>query len=336
MTFTVLTIGGVITAIITFIVGMKLKSAANKAKEQGYQPDYTPSRVWKSISAAVLVLILIVGAFKSLNVVQEGEVRVFKFFGEVVETNYPVGFHFVPPFYDHSDDFNIRNITIEFTGENTLDAQSGDGVYMARFDLNVPYRVSEVYAYAIIQHIGSNFREQVRNSARSAARTVFGRWNWKEAASSKQGEFAQEIKEELEKRIQGRLIDQGVEAELASSIFIFSTPEVRKLLPPQAIRDAGAEREAAVIERERQVELTKAEAEIAKRQAQKGKGINNLLDESGLPTSSRTPANVAALLHAHADLVRAEALSRMARQENSPINWGVIGGSASIAVTPTK
>lgn len=294
------------------------------------------------VTLGIVIFMLVITLLKSIYVVDEGYVYAFKLFGNVVDKNYEVGVQFVPPWYDFVEKFNIRNDTIEFTDEETLNTPFLGPVQMEQFDLNVPYRVSEKYAYTILKYIGDkNYRDQVRNSARSAARTVAGRWNWKEAVSTRQQEFAAEIKQELEGRIKQRLIDQGVDKEIASNIFIFSTPEVRKLLPPQAIRDAAAENEAAIIERERQRNLTEAEKEIAKRQSERGKGYVNLLTEiSGGSIGSMTHEDMSALaslLSALADNTRADAFAKDIQKEVPGVKWGVItSGNPSVAVSPTQ
>lgn len=266
----------------------------------------------------------------SFTQVQEGTIQVPKLFGSVFETHYDAGAEFISPWLT-TVEFDVRSDTLEFSGQNTLDTFSGDGVYIERFDLNVSYRVNEQNAWAIVRHIGETAYEQVLwNASRSAARTVLGRWNWQEAATTRQDEFATEIKSELETLVSDRLVQQGVPTELASALFLFSTPEIRKILPPVTIREAGAALQAADIEEDRQIALTRAEAEIAKRQTEVGGGVFNLLTEMGMTPSNMTAAEVALVLNALAERQRAETFEQLVRKEDSGIDWGVVmGGSAA-------
>ena len=328
MTYIIIMIGLVIAFITLQFIGSILKRKEDR--ELVIAGNTTKWISWGSLALALVITIV-----KSYYVVPEGKVYAFKFFGEVQPINYTVGLNWVYPWFEYAGKFDVRNDTIEFYGDTTLDATSGNGTYFERFDLNVPYRVNEKYAYTIIKTFSNDYKIQVTNVARSAARTVFGRWDWKKAISSEQKQFALDIKGELEQRIKIRLIDQGVLPEIADNIFIFSTPEVRKIVPPQAIRDANAENESAIIEQTRQKNLTLVQREIAKREAEKGRGIYNMIKESGLNPDELSANEVSNLLHAQADMERAQAMGRISRQENSPIKWVLTGGNTtnpSIAV----
>ena len=278
------------------------------------------------------ILTIFISAFyvlMSLTQVQEGTIKVPKLFGSVFETHYDSGLEIISPLYTVVE-FDVRSDTLEFSGDGTLDTFSGDGIYIERFDLNVSYRVNEMNAWAIVRHIGAaNYHELLWNASRSAARTVLGRWNWQEAATSRQEEFAAEIKSELEERVAQRLIQQGVPVELANALFLFSTPEVRQILPPVTIREAGSALQAAEIEQSRQVALTRAEAEVANRQTEVGNGVNNLLVQMGMNPEQMTASEVSAVLMALAERQRAETFEQLVRREDSGIEWGVVmGGSA--------
>lgn len=283
------------------------------------------------ITGILTIVIPIFYVIMSLTQVQEGTIKVPKLFGSVFETYYDSGLEIISPLYTVVE-FDVRSDTLEFSGDNTLDTFSGDGVYIERFDLNVSYRVNEVNAWAIVRHLGEDtYRQVLWNASRSAARTVLGRWEWQEAATSRQDEFAAEIKSELEDLVADRLIQQGVPAELASALFLFSTPEVRKILPPVTIREAGSALQAADIEEDRQIALTRAEAEIARRQTEVGGGVNNLLTEMGMNPENMTAGEVALVLNALAERQRAETFEQLVRKEDSGIDWGVVMGGSNSA-----
>jgi len=300
-------------------------------------------RIWARLgTVGSLAVFIIYVTLNGLVTVETGTIKQPKLFGGVIEnTFYEEGLNWVPPIYDLVT-INIKNQTLELSGTDTLGGFSGDpggGVYIETFDMNISFRVNKNYAWALIREIGVRYKGLIKNATRSAARTVLGRTPWADAATKKQDEFVANIKAQLERVVSQRLIQQGVDAEIASNIFLFSTPEVRKFLPPEAIRDAGAEEQAAGIEKDRQAKLTDAEAEVAKRQVQVGLGINNLFTNIGLNPKNMSAGDIANILGVLADMKRAETFERMIRKENSPVSWGVIvaggGGNTPAISLPT-
>lgn len=308
----------------------------NKEEVEGAQTVRVITGVCAGITAVLLFFYILLNG---LVEVESGKIKQAKLFGGIQDgVYYTEGLNWVPPWYELIE-VDIRTRLLEFHGPDTLSAVSGDNVFMETFDLNVPYRIVEQHASAVLREIGTSYEDKIiRPAARSAARKVLGRTNWADAATKKQDEFAIAILTEMENQVSNMLESQGVSPEIAQNAFTFSEPGVRKLMPPEAVRDAGAERQAAVIERERQIELTKAQEEIANRQGMEGLGVKNLFFEMGLDTSEMSPDDIAKIIRVLSVKQQADVFDRLVRGENSKnIQWGVVmGGSGTpdIAVDP--
>ena len=106
--------------------------------------------------------------------------------------------------------------------------------------------------------------------------------------------------------------------------------QLRKVLPPNKVLNAVAEKIAAEEDLERQKTLTQIAEEEARRRQNEGRGVNNLFAE--LPQGF-SPSQIREVLGAIADKTRAEAM--MKAVETGQVQVMVMNGAQpSLAVPP--
>ncbi|KXJ99845.1 MAG: SPFH domain / Band 7 family protein [Parcubacteria bacterium OLB19] len=323
----------ILTILVLAIIGFAYvfyKDTKNFAKqiEEGNRVEdlKKPSSFYILISTAVTILVIM---YNSFIMVPVGTIYVASLFNTMQTRSYTEGFHTVNPFLDFSK-MSARKTAIHFGGG---DASEGDGGMISQSKNNLPliveatfsFVINPVYAYWVFQRMGND--ESYINSliipvTRSAVRSSVSQYTSEEATTSKREELAVTMEEKFLEHLVSDLVSQGMEKSDAQKVFTILPVQIRKVLPPQKVLNAIAEKAAADEDLAKQKTLTFVAEEEANRRGNEGKGITNLF--SSLPTGF-TPEQIALIINAISNNTKATAFLKGV--ENGSINTIVIDGS---------
>lgn len=118
------------------------------------------------------------------------------------------------------------------------------------------------------------------------------RFDWEEATAARPTDLAQAIGDAFERSVRADLVRLGFTADEAARAFTFLPVQLRRVLRPQAIQDAVADKLKAQQDLERQQALTEVARIGAERRATEGLGVARLLDQ--VPQGF-TPTQIAAV-----------------------------------------
>lgn len=315
-----------------FVLGMKSRGHSDAE-------SYIP---WSlGIGAAILVLAFVFTASMLFGYVDKGHVGVMTTFGRVNTTEVKSeGFYVKSPVVQMHI-MSVQRRSIRRTSAAEEAGQGNEIVAIAKNDVRLtmdaefPYVLNPEYAPLILRHIGNDKRyenELIFKAAAKAVRDGISEFEDKEAYQSKRAElndrvtelFGQAIVEQLRKIVGFRDLD---EEELSSVIQILPV-QITRIEPPAKILNAIEEKVAAEQDLLRQVTLTAIAQEIAQRRTNEGTGMSNFL--------SQLPPNVSvsdaiALLHASADMQRAQALTKAV--EDGQVEVIYLSGDTSVAAS---
>ena len=280
----------------------------------------------------------------AIRIVPPGHVGVATLFGAVQPGVYEEGLHVVNPFYS-LEEFSIRRSMFDFRGAETngngrlgsagaeIVSVSADSTPL-RVDVGFPLRLNGPIAWKVFQRIGPQrvvARQLVIPAARSAVRDAVAGFTWRDAATGSRDKLAARIEARFRELVERDLVAAGFPEDEARATFTIQPVQLRKVLPPNKVLNAVAEKIAAEEDLERQKTLTRIAEEEARRRQNEGRGVNNLFAE--LPEGF-TPGEIRQVLSAIADKVRAEAM--MKAVETGQVQVVVMNGSnaPSLAVSP--
>lgn len=323
----------ILTILVLFIIGFAFiyyKDTKNFAKqiEKGNRGGdlEKPSSFYILISTAVTILVIM---YNSFIMVPVGTIYVSSLFSTMQTKSYTEGFHTVNPFLSFSS-MSARKIAIHFGGEGSSE---GDNGMISQSSNNLPliveatfsFVINPVYAYWVYQRMGDD--ESYVNSlivpvTRSAVRSSVSQYTSEEATTSKRDALAVTMEEKFLEHLVSDLVSQGMEKADAEKVFNILPVQIRKVLPPQKVLNAIAEKAAADEDLAKQKTLTAVAEEEAKRRGNEGQGITNLF--SSLPQGF-TPEQIALIINAISNNTKASAFLKGV--ENGSINTIVIDGS---------
>ena len=302
-------------------------------------------RAAAQVGAGLMVLTsLALVAVAAVRIIPPGHVGVATLFGAVQTDVYEEGLHIVNPFYSIQE-FSVRRTMFDFRGsENRGNGRVGSaGAEIVsvssdstplRVDIGFPLRLNGPLAWKVFQRIGPQrvvATQLVVPAARSAVRDAVAGFSWRDAATVSRDKLAARIEERFRQLVERDLIAAGFPEEEARQTLTIQPVQLRKVLPPDKVLNAVAEKIAAEEDLERQRTLTQIAEEEARRRQNEGRGVNNLFSE--LPQGF-TPGEIRQVLSAIADKVRAEAL--MKAVETGQVQVVVMNGAnqPSLAVPP--
>ncbi len=279
----------------------------------------------------------------AIRIVPPGHVGVATLFGAVQPGVYDEGLHVVNPFYS-LEEFSIRRTMFDFRGSESngngrhgsagteIVSVSADSTPLT-VDIGFPLRLNGPIAWKIFQRIGPQrvvAYQLVIPAARSAVRDAVAGFSWRDAATVSRDRLAARIEARFRELVERDLIAAGFPEEEARQTFTIQPVQLRKVLPPNKVLNAVAEKIAAEEDLERQKTLTQIAEEEARRRQNEGRGVNNLFAE--LPQGF-SPSQIREVLGAIADKTRAEAM--MKAVETGQVQVVVMNGTQpSIAVPP--
>lgn len=250
------------------------------------------------------VLLIVVTLINAYNQVEAGEVRVAKSFGTTVHETWGEGVHWIAPWYSFND-YPTRRQSIDFTDKETLSGASKGGVELSSFDVTFPYSLNEAVAWKIYQRI-KNYGPLITNAARSAGRDALAQFNWEEITYLKRAEVTDFLRNRFEELLVADLMSSDFTEVEAKQAFNIYNPQIRKVVPPEAILKANADNAAADVELQRQDKLTAIAAKEAARRGNEGLGVQKLFEQ--LPQASADEIRM--ILDSISNKVRADALMK--------------------------
>ena len=329
------------TFFLVFVAAMAILSAIAILSKAG-QSRYRQGAFG---GAAVLFLIGVAAILgTAIRIVPPGHVAVATLFGAVQEGVFDEGLHVVNPFYQFQE-FSIRRTMFDFRGSedrngNRLGSAGSEIVSVSadstplRIDVGFPLRLNGPVAWKVFQRIGSQrviARQLVIPAARSAVRDAVAGFSWRDAATVSRDKLAERIEARFRSLVERDLVAAGFPEEEARNTFTVQPVQLRRVLPPQKVLNAVAEKIAAEEDLERQRTLTQIAEEEARRRQNEGRGVKNLFGE--LPEGF-SPGEIREVLSAIADKVRAEAM--MKAVETGQVQVVVMNGTEPALSVPSK
>lgn len=297
-------------------------------------------RLARIITTTLLALLIL---WNSFIVVSVGHVAVGKFLGTVHEKTYSEGPHLVNPFYDFHE-MKIRRQIIEFQSSKQQPAD-GEENTTARGDVvavssdNLPLTVDVTYVWSMNPRFASWLYRKIGNeetyteqlvvqAARSASRSATAQFNYAEATTSNRDGLAKKMEEEFRSRLIEDMVRQGLPRQDAAEVFNVLPVQLRKVLPPERVLNAIAEKISSEQDLQRQAVLTKIATQEALRRGQEGEGVKKLFE--ALPTGF-TAGEISTILNAIANKERADA--QMRAVTTNKVSVIVMDGTPAVSVS---
>jgi regulator of protease activity HflC (stomatin/prohibitin superfamily) len=277
--------------------------------------------VVSGIAVGLAILSMVFCMFGSIST---GHVGVLSLFGKIdMETVLEEGFYTKNPLK------SVNEMTVrrqEFTRHGTA-KESDEGVSGAMrsiakggleltIDVTVPYRINPKYAPAIYRHLGDDDKyteNLIKPSAATAVRDGAARFVPDEAYETKKDSLALVVTRNFVREIVGQIREfeafKGLSPSELERVIIPLPVQIRKVFPPEKVRNAIAEKLATLEDLERQKTLTEIAEEEASRRGKEGLGMKNFLSNLPKSTSAR---DAIGLLNATANMERAKALKKLA------------------------
>lgn len=317
-------------AIVVSVVLLFRSFAAGGARRLGF-------RLAAIAVAAIAVGLIGASAFR---VVSPGHVAVATLFGSVREHTFSEGLHVVNPLYIFHE-FSIRRTMFDFRGGGSRTGSAGEEIVAVSsdstpltIDVGFPVRLNGPSAWKVFQRIGGPWvvaQQLIVPAARAAVRDGVATLSWRDASTVARGELAAEIERRFRELVINDLVAAGFSEEEATSTLTIQPVQLRKILPPDKVLNAVAEKIAAEEDLQRQRTLTMIAEEEARRRLNEGVGVSNLFSE--LPAGF-TPAEIREVLTAIAEKTRAEALIKAV--ETGQVSVVVMGAGQPAVTIPTQ
>ena len=229
-------------------------------------------RVLALIALVAGVLALVSSGFTQVGV---GQVGVSSLFGAVDKQPLSEGLHLINPLKSviqlstRTETANVHAGPGAQGGAETVDAISSDGMRMP-LDVTVYYRLAEVDAPWVYQHLGEDFAPKIVIPAtRSAVREALARFSAQEAYSTKRGQLTVAIEEILRQHMRALLDDY----KFTGKAVILQQVLLRNIGIPDQVRDAIEKKLAAEQQALAMQFVLQKETQEAERKRIEGRGI---------------------------------------------------------------
>jgi uncharacterized membrane protein len=250
-------------------------------------------------------------ALFSVQFVPTGEIRMVRSFGVIQPHTITEGFKLKAP-WTETESVNIQRqqIAVDSSGADAaVTSLTADQIDLD-VDVNFPYRLNPQLVAVLYARVGGQERitQLLQNAGQSAVRDTLATLKWEQAAITDRNLFEQKLGETLREIVANDLTDAGLSDSDAAQAVIFFNPIIAQAAPPERLRRELEEKQAALVELQRQKTLTDIASEVANRRGAEGEGIASLLAK--LPNSAKgfTPSEIADLINANAAETRAQAL----------------------------
>lgn len=296
---------------------------------------WAPSRGVGVLTSGICGVLAALWVFFSIVlVVPAGTVKVGTLFGSVQEKTYDQGMHVVNPFLGFTD-MSVRRQIIEFqsgkTGSNSDDvvAVSNDNLPLT-VEVTYAYRLNPTYASWLYRNIGNEetFTSQlVVQAARAATRSAAAQFNYDQATTTQRDLLARAMEADFRRRLIEDMTRQGLSAQQAPHVFNILPVQLRKVLPPEKVQNAIAEKIASEQDLQRQKILTAIAKQEAERRGQEGSGVRKLFEQ--LPAGFSAD-QIATIMNALANKERADA--QLKAVQSGKVSVMVMDGNPSVNV----
>ena len=220
------------------------------------------------VGAAAALIILMILAACSLNVVPAGSVGVYVLFGKVGKTPYEEGLYLINPFASiermstRTQAYTMSVVAGEGSRnrDDSIVALSRDGLKVS-LDVTVLYRLNRSHAVDMFQNVGIDYAEKViRPSIRASIRDVAAQFTATELYS----EARERLTSVVEKNLRESLGARGI---LCEQVLL------RNMELPPSVQQAINEKLAAEQESQKMAYLIQREKQEAERRRQEAQGI---------------------------------------------------------------
>jgi regulator of protease activity HflC (stomatin/prohibitin superfamily) len=287
-----------------------------------------------------LILIGLLIAFVPIVIVQPGQVAVQVRFGAVQDHALAEGVHLVDP-VSRFPRMTVRRQILEMssggaagraTGGAELVALSADQLPML-VDIGFPYALNAEGAARVFQRLGddASIQNLILPAARTAVRDAIARFGWEDAATHKREELAALIGDRFRHLIEADLRGLGLTAAEAGRAFLLPPAQLRRIVPPQSVQDAIAEKLRAQQDLQKQETLTQIARMEAERRASEGVGLSRLF---GALPEGFSADQIATILNAMASKTRADAMLQAAQTHGVQTIIMDAGGAVPVQVVP--
>ncbi len=322
---------------MTYAVGFVLLLLVLAGVAAFWPKDWDFRRSWAvTIVLAVLALWTGLNSFTSISV---GYTGVGVWFQNVQSGAYTEGVQVVNPFLDFHT-MSVRRQVIEFhassdkSGNDDVVSLSKNNVPMS-VDVTYAWQLNPTYAWWVYRHMGLDdayIAALIKQASRSATRAATAQFTSDEATTSMRTELTLAMEKQFGDHLVGDLVRQGLTPDEAKNVFIVLPVQLRKVLPPEKVLNAIAEKAAAEQDLQRQVTLTAIAKQEAERRSNEGLGVQKLFGE--LPKGF-TAEQISMVVNALANKQKADAI--MKGIEAGKITTMVIDGApTSVQISVPK
>ncbi len=216
------------------------------------------------IGVPILIVIVLLFAFKPWAQIEGGEVGVVKSFGEVQESVLDQGLHFIIPV---KEKVTIMDVRVQIS-ETRADASSKD-LQQVKSTVALNYHIIPSKANVIFKNIGKDFKERIIDPAvQEVVKAVSARYTAEELITKRA-----EVSDAMKKDLTTRLKINNIQVDAFSIVnFSFSDAyqqEVEaKQVAEQRVKKSKLELDRIKIEKEQKITNAQAEAEALRLQRQ--------------------------------------------------------------------
>tara|TARA_Y100000590_G_C15598008_1_gene968842 strand:- start:86 stop:1111 length:1026 start_codon:yes stop_codon:yes gene_type:complete len=300
--------------------------------------------VLSGISVTSLLCVLFFSSF----IVSEGSVLTQKCSG-VRDVSYvkTAGFHTVNPFCSYTTVSVAESFNKFITNEDLSNAPLTADKLRMFTTVNMPVSVNPVVVpYLLNVYLTEeNYKTSViENSVWDSIRRGFAKFYWEIPSVESQvegqsyyditlsrDELVTEIRIELKKILEKKLIEAGIPQEVAVMAFNVGYPTISGTVPPASVSASIEEQKKAEAELKRQTTITAVAEKKAARGTQEGVRVKNLLSQvPGFNAETATVEETALIINSLAGLTNAESLEKGITEGKIEV-WVVDGGMPSVS-----
>jgi regulator of protease activity HflC (stomatin/prohibitin superfamily) len=300
----------------------------------------------KAVLVGVGVFVVLGGLFtlyKSVMVVDPGHGGVLVWWGTVQKRAEAPGLRFVNPMADRYY-LSVKRRTVDFTDDrnegSSANPVNGPAILITTKDHNLlRVNVSFPYAlrmsglptlYSVVGEDNTTIETKlIETNARSVLVAVGSDFTWKSLLADNRDDVLSAIHTGLKEAIVSDLMTYGMPRKDAENAVIISPPQIRQIVPSDAVKTAIDEAAATVVLRDRQVDLIKiAESKVRQRELE-GQAIEQMFAK--LPKGANS-LDINRVLLALAAKERADAIMKAIEKDRVQMII-MSGGSGAPAVS---
>jgi regulator of protease activity HflC (stomatin/prohibitin superfamily) len=233
------------------LIGLAIMAGA-AARKAGMWRDGAaqPSRgALVATSAVCLGLAFLLAIYRCVVVIPPGSVGVGVVFGKVVESPYPDGLHFLPPWYSleimnaRTRSYTMSHVHDEGAkaGDDAIAVLSANGMEM-KLDVTVTYRLVPQSAPWVYRNLGDDYEDRlIRPGIGTAIREAVSRFTDEEVYGAKREQLAETMLTKLDSSLQKTI--RGDYADAPAKVFSMERYRGHRDARPQPQREGHHHRQ---------------------------------------------------------------------------------------------